>query len=197
MANGQLQSLYGSNYRPVRQSTLIKDMHGQASLDVMARKKKEQEAQERKFDEQVAKDNLLLSQKQFKLNEDAAKEQARQARIGMGIEAGKLGLNMYDRFGGGNTGGGALSSIGNSLTSGLGKIGINARGMDFGSLASTGLVGMGAGALAGGDKGKAALYGAGAGLGMSLLNKGLSGGISNKLIDTGVGALSGLLGSLF
>jgi len=216
MANGQLSSIYGRNYRPVRQSTLVKDMYGQASADVIARKKAEQEAEERKFDEDMAQKNLNLltkqtenqqtsAQQQYSYNQAALREQqkareeqARQAKIGMGIEAGRLGMNMYDRFGKGTAAiGGPFSGVGDTIKSGLNTIGVPTSGIDFGGLASTGLVGAGAGMLAGGDKGKAALYGAGAGLGMSLLNKGVAGGIGGKLFDTGIGALGGFLGSLF
>lgn len=202
MANGQLRSIYGSNYRPVRQSSMIKDMRGQATADVIARKKKEQEERDRQFDQKASKDNLLLNQQQFKLSQDQAAEQARQGKIAMGINMGQLGLNMYDRFKGAgapSASGSTFSNVGNALTSGLGRIGVSVpAGINLGNLAGSALAGGATGALLGdGKAGKSALYGAGAGLGMSLLNSGFSSGISNKLLDTGAGALGGLLGSLF
>jgi hypothetical protein len=127
----------------------------------------------------------LFNEKNLQLQSRTNRSNQRAAQKAMGMEAGKLGLNMAT--GPGTSGG--VAGFGSNL------FGTGA-GLGLGSLGS-GLAGFGAANLFGGDnKLKNLAIGAGAG---ALTNLFTGGGIGpmGGLLDAGIGGLFGGLGSLF
>lgn len=192
MATGQASSVYGMGLgRPIRTpySQQVKSAYGQATQDVIARKKAEQEKQAQQFDQKVATDQLSLLRGQNEL----AAENAKRA---MGMNIGTLGMNIAGKAAGNNDlrvlndGKGMFSS---ALPSG---------GINLGSLAGSGLAGYGAyQAMGGGGKGLAA------GIGAGLLTDAVSGGgLTSSLmgaatkipgIGDALGGIGDFLGGLF
>ena len=143
--------------KPIRTpySQQVKSAYGQATADVVARKKAEQEEEALKFDQKVATDQLGLLREQNQLDREQQQLAAENAKRAMGMNIGSLGMNVAGRAAGNQNlriGGSGL------LSQALGSpVGIN-----LGSLAGSGLAGYGAyQAMGGGGKGLAAGIGAG------------------------------------
>jgi len=186
MAFGQLGSVYGLGSGRMYRTPYVQQVrgaYGQATADVLARKKREQEQKEMKFDQKMQENNLdLLKQQQ--------KDAAEQGQRATGIQLGTLGLNIAQRsqdmgLGGASMGQGLISKGLNALNlPSLGGSGIN-----FGSMAGSGLAGYGAyKALGGGAKGVAGGIGAGL-LTDAITGGGATGGLTKKAVDWATGFL--------
>ena len=181
MATGQASSVYGMGLgRPIRTpySQQVKSAYGQATADVIARKKAEQEQEAMKFDQKVATDQLGLLREQNKL-------EAENAKRAMGMNIGSLGMNIAGRAAGNSD----LRVGTNNVPGGLNLTG--GSGINLGSLAGSGLAGYGAyQAMGGGGKGLAA------GIGAGLLTDAVSGGGVTQAIGSGLGSIPGIGGAL-
>lgn len=174
MALGQAASVYGMGSGRVRRTPYvnqIRSAYGQATADVLARKKREQEEQALRFDQKVAKDQLGLLKAQNQLEREQAAMAAENQKRAMGMNIGTLGMNVAGRAAGNQ-----------NLRIGTGTQGLNlagTRGINLGSLAGSGLAGYGAyQAMGGGAKGAAA------GIGAGLLTDAVSGGgLSSALLE--------------
>lgn len=189
MAIGQMSSVYGlGSGRQYRTPYVnqIKGAYGQATQDVIARKKKEQEEAQLKFDQQMAKDQFRLSQQGFALDKERAKAESNAQKAAMGFNMGTLGYNIANRAGS-NPGGFTMFNDNEGIFS-------SKNGINLGGLAGAGLAGYGAyQAMGGGAKGLAA--GLGAGLATDMIS---GGGISSKLLDLGksIPGIGGALGGI-
>jgi hypothetical protein len=135
--------------------------------------------------------------RQYQLQKDANKFAEKQQRIGMGLEAGKLGLNILGSYGPtrSDPNRGSLSNIfssfgGSTKVGGTSSPGIMSN-LNLGSLVGGGLAGYGAAKAFGKKKkGVNALIGAGTGAALGAL----TGGSIGSSITSGLG---GGLGGLF
>jgi len=131
----------------------------------------------------------------YNLQRKQNKFATKQSKMGMGLEMGKLGLNIMSNYGSNklNPSRGSLGSLFGGST-GFGKSGGGAGGLvsklNLGNMIGGGLAGYGVSQMVGGSKGKKAGLGALAGGALGFLGGGgLSGAIS--------GGLGGGLGGLF
>lgn len=168
----------------------------------IARLPQTMEAQQQR--ELIARDTKFQN-KQMKLQKDEAAQRRREQEVGMGLEAGKLGLNigMSDM---------GKKSVGDLFTGGkklindvskpiAGKDVMNVApksggpwDVNVGSGVASGLTGYGVGKLVGGkNKKKKAGFGAGAGALMGMLSSKPGSGLMGGLI----GGLTGGLGGYF
>jgi membrane protein involved in colicin uptake len=195
MATGQASSVYGMGLsRPFRTpySQQIKSAYGQATADVVARKKAEQEQEALQFDQKVATDELALAKKAYEqnkvyqnsaLNLKAAqnKAEADAAKRAMGMNIGTLGYNIANSSAGKD----ALKFGMNKVPGGLNLTG--GSGINLGSLAGAGLAGYGAyQAMGGGTKGALA------GVGTGLVTDAISGGGLTSALMKGVTKIPGV-----
>jgi hypothetical protein len=173
----------------------IQANYGQATADVMARKKKEQQQRQLDFENKQSTDALNLARQQHQLDQDAAKQEADQAKRAMGLQVGQLGMGLANRAAGNKN----LQFGGTGL---LSKAIGSPMGFNLGSLAGSGLAGYGAyQAMGGGAKGLAA------GLGAGLVTDAMSGGGLTSSLMSGltkvpgvgkaIGDFGGFLGGLF
>lgn len=195
MATGQASSVYGMGLgRPLRTpySQQVKSAYGQATADVIARKKAEQEQAALAFDQKAATDELALAQKAYDQNKayqnsalslQAAENraQADAAKRAMGMNIGTLGMNIANQSAGKD----ALRIGTNIVPGGLNLTG--GSGINLGSLAGAGLAGYGAyQAMGGGSKGTAA------GIGAGLLTDAVSGGGLTSSLVKGATKIPGI-----
>jgi len=150
----------------------------------------------REKQKQIERD-IIYQNKQIALKKKEMKQRKKEAKMGMGLDAAKLGITIGGMDGGifGSTKGGSEGAAGVGAEEGGGSIMKSLKGFDYGGAAGAGLLGYGAGKLAGGkSKVKKALFGAGAGALSSLLGGG--GGsfgsmLTNALTKGGIGGLGG------
>lgn len=206
MATGQISSIYGmGSGRRIRTPYInqIRSAYGQATADVISRKKREREEEAQKFDQQTAQQNLLLKEKelaqdkayqqrqlgfagdQLAFRRAQARAEADAAKRAMGMNIGTLGMNIAGRAADNSN----LRVGTNNVPGGLNLTG--GTGINLGSLAGSGLAGYGAyKAMGGGGKGLAA------GIGAGLLTDAVSGGGVTQAIGSGLGSLPGIGGAL-
>jgi hypothetical protein len=154
----------------------------------------------KRYQEEIAREDAL-NERNFAFQQKSAKQtrglQDRASEVGMGLEAGKLGVTMSSRFG--NKSFGDIGNSARNLWSGTkGSVGGTGMGSFFDNLSAGaavggGLVGFGVGKLIGKKKSKVVkgLAGAGAGAAIGLLSGGNSFGGALS------GAFGGGLGGLF
>jgi len=151
-----------------------------------------------------------FQEKQIKMQKKTMAQRKREQEAALGLEAGKLGLNLAMSDLGGTTIGDIGRSAQNAVGSAKGmlpggtkptpieapKAGYTGvKGINVGGALASGLTGYGAGKLVGGkNKKKKAMYGAGAGALMGLLSGSKSG---NAFGGMGAGLLAGGLGGYF
>lgn len=149
---------------------------------------------------EIIKRDTAFQNKQIALQKKGATQRKREQEAAMGLEAGKLGVNLGMSDLGKKTIGdltGDVKSLGNKVGIGSGKTpGIKPTGavnnFNVGGAISSGLTGYGVGKMVGGkNKVKKSAYGAGAGALMGLLSANKGGGMSGML---GGGLLGGLGG---
>ena len=173
-----------------RQGLLPQMLMNQQRSEDLARANEMKNIQIAQFDQQYAQDQerMDFEKKSYRQQKNAAE---RCARIGMGLEAGKLGVTIAQNYGG-STVGGFTSSLGTMVgDTGLGS-GMNPMisNLSLGSAVGGGLAGFGVSQLMGKKKkGYKMAAGAGAGALMGMLSGGAGGAIS--------GGLGGVFGSLF
>lgn len=174
-----------------RQSLLPQMLMNQQRSEDLARANEMKNIQIAQFDQQYAQDQerMDFEKKSYRQQKNAAD---RSARIGMGLEAGKLGLTVAQNYGD-KTVGGFAGSIGQSIgDAGFGS-GMNPMisNLSLGSFVGGGLAGYGAAQLMPkkAKKGYKVALGAGTGAIMGGLSGGLGGAIS--------GGLGGAFGGLF
>jgi hypothetical protein len=205
MAIGQAGAISGGSRKRnqqaelnARQSMLPQIIANQRYAEGVAREKELSEIQRQQFSRQHA-----LNEQNFAFNKRAS-GQARDAadrasEVGLGLEAGKLGMTIGGQYGKktlGQTGGDFGKMFGGSgspSTFGGGKAGNFFSNLSAGSAIGGGLAGFGAAKLIGKKKSKALKGLAGAGAGAAL---GLLGG-SNAFGGAFSGGLGGLIGGLF
>jgi hypothetical protein len=129
----------------------------------------------------------------YNLKQKTLALQNKQARMGMGIEAAKLGLNVASTFKtplGGE--GGMFSGLGGEGAKGAGSA---IAGLKPGALLGAGLAGFGASRLLGSGKSKTKKAGIGAVTGglLGFASSGSGGGLGGAI----GGAISGAIGGLF
>jgi len=149
---------------------------------------------------EIIKRDTAFQNKQIALQKKGATQRKREQEAAMGLEAGKLGVNLGMSDLGKKTIGdltGDVKSLGNKVGIGSDKTpGIKPTGavnnFNVGGAISSGLTGYGVGKMVGGkNKVKKSAYGAGAGALMGLLSANKGGGMSGML---GGGLLGGLGG---
>jgi len=173
-----------------RQGLLPQMLMNQQRSEDLARANEMKNIQIAQFDQQYAQDQerMDFEKKSYRQQKNASE---RGARIGMGLEAGKLGVNIAQNYGD-KTVGGFVSSIGSmgsnpGLGSGMSPMLSN---LSLGSAVGGGLAGFGVSQLMGKKKkGYKMAAGVGAGALMGMLSGGAGGAIS--------GGLGGAFGSLF
>ena len=174
-----------------RQSLLPQMLMNQQRSEDLSRANEMKNIQIAQFDQQfeLDQDRVDFEKKSYRQQKNASE---RGARIGMGLEAGKLGVNIAQNYGN-KTVGGFADSIGNlTNTQGLGSgMSPMLSNLSLGSAVGGGLAGFGVSQLMGKKKKKGYKMAAGAGAGalMGYLSGGTGGAIS--------GGLGGAFGSLF
>jgi len=173
-----------------RQSLLPQMLMNQQRAEDLARADELKNIQIAQFDKQYGLDQerIDFEKKSYRQQKNAAE---RGARIGMGLEAGKLGVNIAQNYGS-NTVGGFAGSMGDMFKSpGFGsEMSPMLSNLSLGSAVGGGLVGFGVSQLMHKKK-KGYRMAAGAGAGALL--GGLSGGIGGAIS----GGLGGAFGGLF
>ena len=174
-----------------RQSLLPQMLMNQQRAEDLARADELKNIQIAQFDKQYGLDQerIDFEKKSYRQQKNAAE---RGARIGMGLEAGKLGVNIAQNYGS-NTVGGFAGSMGDMFKSpGFGsEMSPMLSNLSLDSAVGGGLAGFGVSQLMGKKKKKGYKMAAGAGAGalMGMLSGGAGGAIS--------GGLGGAFGSLF
>ena len=173
-----------------RQSLLPQMLMNQQRAEDLARADELKNIQIAQFDKQYGLDQerIDFEKKSYRQQKNAAE---RSARIGMGLEAGKLGVNIAQNYGG-NTVGGFAGSMGDMFSSpGFGsEMSPMLSNLSLGSAVGGGLVGFGVSQLMHKKKkGYRMAAGAGAGALLGGLSSGIGGAIS--------GGLGGAFGGLF
>ena len=174
-----------------RQGLLPQMLMNQQRSEDLARANEMKNIQIAQFDQQFEQDQerMNFEKKSYRQQKNASE---RGARIGMGLEAGKLGVNIAQNYGD-KTVGGFTSSLGTMVgNTGLGSgMSPMLSNLSLGSAVGGGLAGFGVSQLMGKKKKKGYKMAAGAGAGalMGMLSGGAGGAIS--------GGLGGAFGSLF
>jgi hypothetical protein len=206
MAIGQARAVSGGSRRRnqiaelnARQSMLPQIIANQRYADEIGREDELNQIQQNQFSRQHAlnEENFSFQKKASRQARDAAD---RASEVGLGLEAGKLGLTVGQRYGGKTFGGVAgdakslfTSGVSSPGTFGGGKFGNFVSNMSVGSAVGGGLAGFGVSKLMGKKKSKLAKGLAGAATGATM---GLLGG-SNAFGGAFSGGLGGLIGGLF
>jgi hypothetical protein len=183
-----------------RQSMLPQIIANQRYAEGIGREDELNQIQQNQFSRQHAlnEENFSFQKKASRQARDAAD---RASEVGLGLEAGKLGLTVGQRYGG-KTFGGVAGDAKSLFTSGVsspstfgggGKFGNFVSNMSVGSAVGGGLAGFGVSKLMGKKKSKLAKGLAGAATGATM---GLLGG-SNAFGGAFSGGLGGLIGGLF
>ena len=174
-----------------RQSYLPQMLMNQQRTEDLARADELKNIQIGQFEQQYAQDQerMAFEKKSYRQQKHAAD---RAARVGMGLEAAKLGVTIGTNYGG-NTVGNFVSSIGDMTKSpGLGAgMSPMISNLSLGGAISGGLTGYGVSQLMGNKKKKA--YKVAAGIGSGALMGGLTGGFGGAI----AGGIGGGFGGLF
>ena len=174
-----------------RQGLLPQMLMNQQRSEDLARANEMKNIQIAQFDQQFAQDQerMDFEKKSYRQQKNAAE---RGARIGMGLEAGKLGLTVAQNYGD-KTVGGFAGSIGQSIGDTSFGSGMNpmVSNLSLGSFVGGGLAGYGAAQLM--PKKSKKGYKVAAGIGAGALLGGLSGGIGGAIS----GGIGGGFGGLF
>jgi len=199
MAIGQTGAVQGGR----RKRNQIAELNARQGLlpQILANQQRTEDIQrqEGQFNRQLG-----LQEREFAFNQNAAKKSRqaadRASEVGMGLEAGKLGMTLASRYGDKSLGdvvGGAKgmfsSKPSQSYNFGGGSGGNFMSNLSVGSTIGGGLAGFGAAKMLGKKKSKALKGLAGAGVGAAL---GLLGG-GNSLGGAISGGFGGTIGGLF
>jgi hypothetical protein len=167
----------------------------QAKIANLPRRMQQQQQRE------IIKRDTAFQGSQIALQKDAATQRKREQEAAMGLEAGKLGVNIGMSDLGkktmGDMVGGAKNISNDTMNTSLDpkSPGMPAGIRDFnvGGAISSGLTGYGVGKLVGGRKGKKTGYGAGAGALMGMLSSNSGQGLSGMI----GGGIAGAIGGYF